>query len=76
MENIDFYKLTAKERALISIAVLLDGIDAGLYLDSDLQSGNLYKTLADEISKKAPDVRLSYSGTLLRRAIKDLKGQE
>ena len=76
MEDLDFNKLTDKERALISIAVLLDGIDAGFYLESDLHSGSIYRKFADEISKEAPDIRLSHSGTLLRRALNNMRGKD
>lgn len=66
-------KVEPRHRALLAIGVLLDGIDAGLFLENDMQAGEQLKEYADLISKENLEVRLPYAGTILRRAISELR---
>lgn len=72
MELSEFNKLTAKKRALIAVAVLLDGHEAGNYLENDAYEGNKFSKVAAELAKLKPEIRMPYLGTKLREAIEEL----
>lgn len=71
----DIHELPPEQRALVSIAILLDGFDAGVFLDNDVQYQSLLKDVAEELSKEDPASKIPYVGTILRNALKEL-GQE
>lgn len=67
-----FRALTASERALVAVAVLIDGGDAATYLESDERRGEQLKAAAQELATIELDTRLPYVGTMLRMALDEL----
>jgi hypothetical protein len=68
-----FRSLSAKYRALVAVALLLDGREAGLYLENDALSGPGLKRAAGELAQIEPELRMPLVGTLLRSAVRELK---
>ena len=68
----NFRKLKADERALVSIAVLLDGFDASDYLSCDADRRIALMRAARELAELPPELRMPLVGTLLRAAVRDL----
>ena len=68
-----FRALSAEGRALVAVAVLLDGHEAEHYLASDAQKGSAYAKAAKELANQKPDLRMPLVGSLLRGALKELK---
>ena len=62
--------LEAREQALVAVAVLLDGFEASVFLETDAEKGELMTALASHLASQPPELRLPYVGTLLRRALK------
>lgn len=65
----DWEKLSSEDKALVAIAVLLDGSDAPLYLSNDGTNGALLAGAAGSLAELDPDTRMPLLGTLLRMAI-------
>ena len=72
MSNPIFRALSASERALVAIAVLIDGADAATYLEFDEAIGSKLKAAALELSRLELDARLPFVGTVLRIALEEL----
>jgi hypothetical protein len=72
MSNVVFRSLTASERILVAIAVLVDGNDAATYLEYDEQRGPELRAAAQELARIELDTRLPYVGTMLRMALDEL----
>ena len=68
-----FRALSERERAVVAVAVLLDGHDAGLYLESDRERSKALTRAASDLAELAPELRLPLLGTLLRAALGELK---
>jgi hypothetical protein len=68
-----FDALLAHERALVAIAVLLDGRDAATFLGIDSDKGDLLQLAAEELTQYPPELRMPYVGTLLRTALRELR---
>jgi len=64
--------LPPKERALIAVAVLLDGRDAVEYLKSDKERGNVLCKATKDLAELAPDLRMALSGSFLRQALAEI----
>ena len=73
MSLIRFKGLPAAKRALVAIAVLLDGREAIAYLGCDAVLGNSLQRTAQEIAGFEPELRMPLAGTLLREAISELE---
>ncbi len=67
-------QLNPIERALVAVAVLIDGADAGSILLLDSKRGELLREAALYFGGLDLDARLPYMGTLLRRAVEDQEG--
>ena len=65
-------KLSARQRALVAVAVLLDGIDAGLFLEQDSQYGLELRAAADTLARQVVEIRLPLVATLLRCAVEEI----
>ena len=63
--------LSARLRALVAIAVLLDGREAENYLEGAGSSSEI-RQLARELAQMAPDLRMPLVGTILRGALREL----
>ena len=73
MDTQKFRALAAHERALVAVAVLLDGREASVYLENDVQYGSALKRAASDLASLDPELRMPYVGTLLRAALQDLE---
>lgn len=67
-----FEALPARDRVLVGLAVILDGLDAAEYLQGEMTRGGVLADVATEISRLNPEVRLCLIGTLFRKAIEEL----
>ena len=72
MDGNKFRALSPHYRALVAIAVLLDGREASTYLELDAQDGELLRSAAQEVSSLEPELRMAYAGTMLRAALQEL----
>lgn len=64
-----FRRFSPEERALICVAVLFDGLDAGDVLATDVKNGAAFRKIAKELASLSPDVRMPLVGTLLRELV-------
>lgn len=64
-----FRSLDAHDRALVAIAVLVDGNEAGQYLEGQDDHAVRLRTAAAELCGLEVDVRLVFAGTALRLAL-------
>lgn len=67
-----FRSLRPEQRALVAVAVLLDGREAGMYLENDAINGEGLKRAALDLAGVAPELRMPLVGTLLRDALEEL----
>jgi hypothetical protein len=68
-----FAKLGPRDRAIVSLAVLLDGSEATEYVQIDKTRGTELRAAAEELLSMELDVRLPYAGTMLRLALEEAK---
>lgn len=68
-----FRGLSAQKRALVAVAVLLDGREAVTYLGNDSVVGNSLQRAASEIASLDLELRTPLAGTLLREAVEELE---
>ena len=68
-----FNQLEPEQQVLVAIAALLDGFDSPFFLENDINFDDQLKLAAEEIIKDAPEYRLPYVATLLRRALNELR---
>jgi hypothetical protein len=61
------------DRALVAVAVLIDGSDASLYLDGDVERSQDLKNAVEELCRLEIDGRLAFVGTVLRLALKEVE---
>lgn len=68
-----FRALTAYHRALVGIAVLLDGHEARVYLENDSLAGAGLSKSAEELASQPPELRMPFIGSMLRGALVELE---
>jgi len=68
-----FRSLSPWQRALVAVAVLLDGREAGMYLENDSVNGQGLKRAALDLAGVEPELRMALVGTLLRDALKEMR---
>lgn len=68
-----FASLSPRYRAIVALAVLLDGGDATEYVQIDKTRGTELRAAAEELLSMELDVRLPYAGTMLRLALEEAK---
>jgi hypothetical protein len=68
-----FRSLSPRQRALVAVAVLLDGREAGMYLENDSVNGQGLKRAALDLAGVEPELRMPLVGTLLRDALKEMR---
>ena len=68
-----FESLTARERAVVAVAVLLDGHDAVDMLASDKERKGVLCRAAKDLAELSPELRLPLLGTMLREALGELR---
>ncbi len=71
MDTQRFKGLTARQRALVAIAVLLDGRESGEYIEKDSVNGSGMKKAALFLASVEPEIRMPLVGTLLREALEE-----
>lgn len=64
-----FRALSSRDRALVAVAVLVDGNEAATYLACDAKQGEEFKGAAQELCQLDMDARLAFVGTVLRLAL-------
>lgn len=74
MDAQKFRSLSPRSRALVAVAVLLDGREAGMYLATDTHSGPGLQKAAVDLAELDPELRMPFLGSALRVALKELKG--
>lgn len=67
-----YRKLNSHYRALVAMAVLLDGNEAATVLGLDSADGEMLRQAADELTRDELEVRLPFIGTLYREALAEL----
>ncbi|MCB0328881.1 MAG: hypothetical protein KDD70_04440 [Bdellovibrionales bacterium] len=71
--NLQNYRgLSPHHRAIVAIAVLLDGHEASLYLGSDSLNGAKLSEVAKEFAEIAPEMRNALAGQCLRSALEEI----
>ncbi len=68
-----FRILSPKHRALVAVAVLLDGREAATYLENDHVNGTALKRAASARADQPPELRMPFVGSLLRIALSQMK---
>jgi hypothetical protein len=68
-----FRNLPPRQRALVALAVLLDGREASLYLENDSLNGPALSRAAMDLSAFELELRVPYAGTLLRQSLREVK---
>jgi len=68
-----FRSLSPRQRALVAVAVLLDGREAGIYLENDAVNGAGLKRAATDLASLEPELRMPFVGSLFRAALKELR---
>ena len=63
--------LSARDRALVAIAVLIDGSDSKTFLGYDAEKGEVLKRAAEELCSLEVDARVAFVGTVLRLALEE-----
>jgi hypothetical protein len=63
--------LSPKDRALVAVAVLVDGSDSKIYLESDSEKAEQLKLAAEELCQLEIDARVAFVGTVLRLALEE-----
>jgi len=72
MDAQKFRALSPRERALVAVAVLLDGREAAVYLENDMQHGQSLQRAASDLAALDVELRMAYAGTMLRAALAEL----
>ena len=67
-----FRALAAKQRALVAVAVLLDGRDAAVYLENDSESGAVLKRAAEDLAAQSLDLRVQLAATAYRSSLLEI----
>lgn len=67
-----FRVMSAKNRALVALGLLMDGSNAAYVLSHDLSLGEHYQKVCEELNSLEAELRLPLLGTLLRQALLDL----
>ncbi len=63
--------LSPRDRALVAVAVLVDGSDSKLYLECDAERAEQLKKAANELCTLEVDARVAFVGTVLRLALEE-----
>ena len=75
MDAQKFRVLSPRQRALVAVAVLIDGREAESVLALDAGNGRALAKAAGEVASQSPDLRMPFLGTLLRSALQELDAE-
>lgn len=67
-----FRALSNKEKALVAIAVLMDGFDAVDYFGADTDRKVALQRASKDLAELSPELRIPLLGTLLRQALSNI----
>jgi len=67
-----FRTLSAKQRAVVAVAVLLDGREAENYLANDITYGPALSRAAHALADQPPELRMPFLGSMLRAALREI----
>jgi hypothetical protein len=67
--------LGPRQRALVAVAVLLDGREAAVYLENDAVSGVALQRAAADLADQGLELRMPFVGSILREALGELARQ-
>ena len=70
-----FKAMSAHQRALVGMAVLLDGREAAAYLKIDSVNGDILQEAALDIAGQDLEIRMAFLGTALRAALNELESE-
>lgn len=73
MELSKFRALLPRNRALVAVGVLLDGHEAESFFASDAHEAEQLQAAAAELAALPPELRMPYTGSVLRVALKELR---
>lgn len=76
MDTQKLRSLSAAERALVAVAVLLDGREAAVYLENDAQHGQALERAASDLASVEVELRMPYAGTILRSALQEMEREK
>ena len=62
--------LSARQRALVALSVLLDGRDASTYLENDALNGQALAGAAKALAAQDLELRMALAATTLRASLK------
>ncbi len=65
--------LSAHQRAMVAISVLLDGHEASLYLENDALVGDSLAAAVTDLVSLSPEFRNILAGNTLRRSLEELE---
>lgn len=67
--------LSSRQQALVAVGVLLDGEQAVQFLSTDKEPQGGLSSVAEELAKLAPELRVSLVGSILRRSLEELEAE-
>jgi len=74
MTDISKYRaLGKKEKCIVALALLIDGLDALDYLAIDRDNHTAFLRAAKDFTEMSPELRIPFLGTILRETIVELK---
>ena len=73
MELARLRSLAPELRALVAVAVLLDGQEGARILENDAVNGQNLMRAAEELAKLSISVRMPLAGSILRAAVNELE---
>lgn len=68
-----FRNLPPRQRALVALAVLLDGREGSIYLENDALNGAALSRAAGDLAMLDLELRLPFVGTMFRSAVREVK---
>lgn len=73
MDEEQVRELAPREKALVAVAVLLDGHEAAGYLAADRVNGGDLQAAAKKLAGLEPELRMPFVGSSLRSALQEMK---
>lgn len=68
-----FRNLPPRQRAVVALAVLLDGREGAMFLENDSLLGPALSRAAMDLSGFELELRLPFAGTMLRQSLEEVK---
>ena len=68
-----FRALGEREKCIVALALLVDGLDAIEHLSVDEDNKTAFQRAAKDFTEMPPELRIPLLGTMLRKTLKDLR---